>query len=172
MPRVYFVDVHDFYGGGQNVMLRLAAELCKQGCIVGFVAVDDKLAAFNKYSVKLPNIFKTNGKLNYVNLINAFIKSLFILKKLKKIEPEILIHCNSLLAAFFFTPWCKYLNLKCSTHIHYIDKTKKGEVLIRWVRLFCPTYVLVSNRVKEFYQLKLGNRKIVVIYNGLPEEWF
>ncbi|OIR07038.1 alpha-D-kanosaminyltransferase [mine drainage metagenome] len=164
--KVFLEAIQTFLEEGNNVTAvlseegALSEELCKSGADVEII----RLGIIRR---KYFSFFGILNRLYYLS------KSFFALKKIIRSKQTDLVYSNTtavLIGAFA----AKATHKKHIWHIHeIIERPLFLHRFIAWmISKYCCKVIAVSNAVKEHWQQKDTNEKIIVLYNGFDYSVF
>ncbi|WP_457599142.1 glycosyltransferase family 4 protein, partial [Hydrogenimonas sp.] len=92
---------------------------------------------------------------------------------LMKKEGVDIVHSNSLTSSIYFVFWCKCFGLKFVAHNHLIRSGTIYKMVYRYIALFADEIICVSEAVKKnWINEGVPAKKLTVVYNGLPDDFF
>ncbi len=177
--KVAFLNVMDGYSGGEIVLKRLIEGLDEQKFEKVLYTRRTKLVDVLKNSSCRIEIIseqyqmkKKRGPGALLMALGLFGVSLKYLLRMKK-EGVRIVHSNSLTSSIYFAFWAKLFGLRFVAHNHLVRRGRVYKILYRYIYFCSERVVCVSEAVKQCWlEEGVPEKKLVVIYNGVPDDFF
>ncbi len=177
---IAFINVMDSYSGGEIVLQRLIRGLDKSKFDVVVYTKKTKFVETLECSEVEVKMLDTQYQLKTQRGIGAFFRAVknFLISgkymyRMKFFDKVDIVHSNSLTSSIYFAFWAKLLGVNFIAHNHLIRRGFVYKILYRYIN-FCSNIVIcVSEAVKKNWLLEgVPDKKLTVVYNGLPSDFF
>jgi hypothetical protein len=176
--KIYFINVMRNHGGGEIVLQRVIEELVPRYRIC-LISVNSKILFWaidnNIETIKLHEPFPLYGVpvLFYpIKITVNFLKAIYIASFCIH-EKTSIIHINGFVAGLYFAWIVRIIGYKTVVHFHDLRMGSVTKICKRIICFFSNEIIAVSNAVKsEMVGIGIDSKKIHVIYNGLPDDFF
>jgi glycosyltransferase involved in cell wall biosynthesis len=180
MIKIAFLNVMDCYSGGEIVLRRLILSLDPKEYQKFIYSLETQfIEDFQQKPVHIRPIthkFQLGTRRNFMELfkiINNFIIAYRLCRIMKKIDNIDLIHSNGMVSNVYFAPFAKFLDIPFVAHSHEIRYGFFYKVLHYFIAFFSNHIICVSEAVrKNWLSHGVREKKLSVIYNGLPDDFF
>jgi hypothetical protein len=178
--KIAFINVMDGYSGGEIVLQRLIESLDERVFEPIVYTKETRFAkAMRDYGLS-PVIISHQYQLRCQRGIKAVWQALKIFVVSGRFTYDMrfnrkvrIVHSNSLTSSIYFAFWAKVFRLKFVAHNHLIRRGKVYKMLYRYIYFCSERVVCVSEAVKQCWlEEGVPEKKLVVIYNGVPDDFF
>ncbi|WP_456450175.1 glycosyltransferase family 4 protein [Hydrogenimonas sp.] len=177
--KIAFVNVMDGYSGGEIVLKRLIEGLndeeFEKVLFTRPTRMVDSVDLSRCHIISICEQYQLKRKRGFLAIIKAsrlFFSSAKYLLQMKR-EGIDIVHSNSLTSSIYFAFWAKLFGLRFVAHNHIVRRGAIYRILYQYINFCSKKVICVSLAVKKCWlEEGVSERKLVVIHNGVPDDFF
>jgi len=177
--RIAFLNVMDGFSGGEIVLKRIIEglddEKFEKLVYTRRTKFFEEIKKTVEKTIPIEEVYQlrtVRGFKGAIKALSLFFVSAKYAYHMKSNSIDI-VHSNSLTSSLYFAFWAKIFGLKFIAYNHLIRRGWIYKIIYKYIYFYSDRVVCVSEAVKKCWiDEGIPEKKIVVVYNGLPDDFF